>query len=133
MLQIKCSFSLNFLPYKIPSVLFSQLSVFESAANPLLIMIPYLSGKNNELSPLFYKDFKKFSFLNQQFSYAFAFSGSCARIIAANIKIQPTISLRLIVWFKSSQPASTEKTLSRLKIKEAIVGSIPLCPMICSV
>ena len=32
-----------------------------------------------------------------------------------------------------TQPASTENTLSRLKIKEATVGSIFFCPTICSV
>ena len=59
--------------------------------------------------------------------------GSCARMIAANISTHPDNSRGESFWFRRIQPASTEMQDSRLKIREATVGFISFCPMICRV
>mgnify|MGYP006977837809 CR=1 FL=1 len=54
-------------------------------------------------------------------------------MIAANIRIQPTPSLTERRSPRITHPASTEMQDSRLRIREAIVGSMFFCPMICNV
>ena len=66
-------------------------------------------------------------------SGSFLFPGSCARITAQKIRKQPAFSLPVKVCCNISQPASAEKTDSRLKIREAIVGLKSFCPKICKV
>ena len=65
--------------------------------------------------------------------YSAFLSGSCARIIAANISTHPNNSLELSFCPRITQPASTDTTDSKLRIRDAIVGSISFCPTICSV
>lgn len=50
---------------------------------------------------------------------------TCARMIAPNISKQPAISLGVRACPRRIQPASTETTDSRLRIREAMVGSVP--------
>ena len=65
--------------------------------------------------------------------YAFSFCGSWARIMAANMITQPVISLPLKCCPRITQPARTEIQDSRLRIRDATVGFIFFCPMICKV
>ena len=51
-----------------------------------------------------------------------SFCGSCARMIAPNIRIQPKISRLLNCCPRIIHPASTEIQDSRLRIREATVG-----------
>ena len=65
--------------------------------------------------------------------YSVFFSGSCANIIAIKIRPQPRSSFAPRLCFRMIQPASTEKTDSRLNSMDATVGFMPFCPTICRV
>lgn len=61
------------------------------------------------------------------------FSGSCASMMAINMRTHPRISLDVRLSPRTTIPARTEITDSRLRIRDAIVGFMPFCPMIWSV
>ena len=54
--------------------------------------------------------------------YSVCFCGSCARMIAANMKTHPRISLVLSCCLRMIHPARTEMQDSRLSIRDATVG-----------
>ena len=58
---------------------------------------------------------------------------NCARITAPKISTHPDISLPDNDSPKMSHPARTENMDSRLMRREAAVGFIPRCPIICNV
>ena len=60
-----------------------------------------------------------------------SFCGSCARMIAPNIRTQPKISRLLKCCPRIIHPASTEIQESRLRIREATVGFMFFWPTIC--
>lgn len=65
--------------------------------------------------------------------YSACFCGSCARMIAANMITHPRISFALNCCPRRTHPARTEMQDSRLRIRDATVGFMFFCPMICRV
>ena len=65
-------------------------------------------------------------------SYSF-FTGICAKMTAANTNAHPHSCLPVSTSFKITQPANTEITDSKLKIKDATAGFVFFCPRICKV
>ena len=65
--------------------------------------------------------------------FAVFFSGSCARIMAANMMTHPISSFKESFCPRSIQPASTEMQDSRERIREATVGFTFFWPTICRV
>ena len=63
-------------------------------------------------------------------SYASLFSGNWARMMALNIRMHPAISRILSFWPNITQPPRTENTDSRLRIRDATVGSASFCATI---
>ena len=59
--------------------------------------------------------------------------GSCAKMIAAKTSAQPQNSRMVSTWFRSSQPLSMAKTLSKLMSIEAMTELTCFCPTICKV
>ena len=66
-------------------------------------------------------------------NFAFRCTGSCAKMIAAKIRQQPSISFAFSFCPRINQPNTAENTASKLIIKDATVGLSPFCPMICNV
>ena len=65
--------------------------------------------------------------------YSACFCGSCARMIAANMITHPRISFALNCCPRRTHPARTEMQDSKLRIRDATVGFMFFCPMICRV
>ena len=72
-------------------------------------------------------------FLGCGLIYDGCFCGSCARMIAANMITHPRISFALNCCPRRTHPARTEMQDSRLRIRDATVGFMFFCPMICRV
>ena len=68
-------------------------------------------------------EIKKKRVNNIYFSSTILFSGNCAKIIAPNISAHPESSFGESACPNITQPASIEKTDSKLKIRDATVGS----------
>lgn len=67
------------------------------------------------------------------YSFCPVFIGICAKITPAKINTQPKISRVLNACPKSTQPANTENTDSKLISNDAMVGLKSFCPTICKV
>ena len=100
------------------------------------------SGAQSVASPSKIEGFREFEadlsalFIGKMsgiYETADSFCGSCARMIAPNIRTQPKISRLLKCCPRIIHPASTEIQDSRLRIREATVGFMFFWPTICRV